>query len=265
MAIDTHTTILPQESALDEKSVGFIKPVGRLVNPVIESAEFAVRSTNVVQIDDEGVKKAAQHIHQKLVSESYTPRVWRTHPLHICPPEPYLPSDPLTKATLDWIFLISSLNFSFWSEKESESDRYGVEWRDGWHSEKREIWTGYWSLVAALNRALEENIPISSPAFYSSELLCPDSLIEHIFRPSAQSAETMPLLKERIAVMRQVGFILCNSFEGSFQGFLAAFQRHYNNQGTALELVQMVADTFPYFRDETWLENRRGEPYKHSQ
>jgi hypothetical protein len=48
MAIDTHTTILPQESALDEKSVGFIKPVGRLVNPVIESAEFAVRVSNFI-------------------------------------------------------------------------------------------------------------------------------------------------------------------------------------------------------------------------
>lgn len=86
-----------------------------------------------------------------MISESYTPRVWRTHPLHVCPPEPYLPGDPLTKATLDWIFIISSLNFSFWSEKD-EPHRYAVEWRQGWHSDKEEIWTGYWSLVAALNR-----------------------------------------------------------------------------------------------------------------
>lgn len=65
---------------------------------------------------------------------------------------------------LDWIFLISSLNFSFWSEKEKQEEVFGVEWRDAWSSgdasnegdssEKGEmqVWTGYWSLVAALDR-----------------------------------------------------------------------------------------------------------------
>jgi hypothetical protein len=67
----------------------------------------------------------------------------------------------------------------------------------------------YDSKIIRHSSAIEEDIPITDPAFYSSELLCPDSLIEHIFRPAVQSTETMPLLKERIAIMRQVGFILC--------------------------------------------------------
>jgi hypothetical protein len=87
-----------------------------------------------------------------MLSESYTPRIWRTHPLHICPSEPYDPSDPLTKKCLDWLFLISSLNFSFWSEKENPAECYGVEWRGGWDMDTTTVWTGYWSLVAALNR-----------------------------------------------------------------------------------------------------------------
>jgi hypothetical protein len=53
---------------------------------------------------------------------------------------------------LDWIFVISSLNFSFWSEKEGTPERYGVEWRSGWALDDKKIHTGYWSLVAALNR-----------------------------------------------------------------------------------------------------------------
>jgi hypothetical protein len=57
--------------------------------------------------------------------------------------------------------------------------------------------------------ALEEGIPITDPTFYSSESLCPDSVIAHVFRPAPQSAETIPLLKERITIMREVGFILC--------------------------------------------------------
>ena len=58
--------------------------------------------------------------------------------------------------------------------------------------------------------ALEEGIPITDPGFYSSETQCPDSLITYIFRAAPGSAESLPLLGERIAIMREVGAILCN-------------------------------------------------------
>ncbi|TFY64606.1 hypothetical protein EVG20_g5886 [Dentipellis fragilis] len=139
-------------------------------------------------------------------TESYTPRTWRTHALHLLPPEPYDAAAPGTRATLDWVFLVSALNFSFWSAREDSADgsRYGVQWRAGWDAplEPEVVHTGYWSLVAAVDRgafyirvgeggagademraaALDEDIPITSPAFYASEALCPDGLIEHVFR-----------------------------------------------------------------------------------
>ncbi|KAG1748560.1 hypothetical protein EDB19DRAFT_210141 [Suillus lakei] len=262
------------EKQIEESS---LPPTIHAVNPVVSSAEFVFEQTNIVKINNEAVKKAAQYVSpnydltrerhlsdrptqilQKVASESYTPRTWRTHPLHICPPEPYDPDDILTGACLNWIFLISSLNFSFWSEKEGQPDRYGVEWRTSWSSETTTVHTGYWSLVAALNRALEEGIPIIDPKFYSSETLCPDSLIAHVFRAAPQSAESMPLLNERLAIMREVGTILCNDdFGGSYLGFLEAFQRRHENQGTALDLVQFVTDTFPSFRDERMFNGRR--------
>lgn len=176
-----------------------------------------------------------EQVHERLISESYSPRTWRTHALHLCPPEPYDPLSPQTRATLDWVFFISALNFSFWSEKEGTDERYGVEWREGWGSEKRKVHTGYWSLVAAVDRgkysrpnltshgdrglndtmvtlvftALEDGIPITDPTFYCSEMLCPDDLIEEVFAPAPQSTETVPLIRERIQVLREVGYILC--------------------------------------------------------
>ncbi len=126
---------------------------------------------------------------------------------------------------------------------------------------------------------MEEGIPITDPSFYASEERCPDGLIEHLFRAAPQAKEGIPLLPERIAVMREVGAILCavsvrcsvcpslpnddacviQEFGGSFQGFIEAFQRRYNHDGTALQLVQMVTDTFPSFRDEHWFEGRRSQ------
>ncbi|KAH7876129.1 uncharacterized protein C8R40DRAFT_1043548 [Lentinula edodes] len=244
---------------LDEKVLTWSDEDSGL-NPVIDSAEFAYKQTNIVQVNDEGISVAARHIYHKIKVESYTPRTWRTHPLHLIPVEPYVASEPSNKKVLDWIFLISSLNFSFWSSREGHPDRYGVEWKSGWDDlgDSRRLWTGYWSLVAALNRALhDDNIPISDPYFYSSKVLCPDSLIESVFRPASQCSETVPLLQERISVMREVGFILCTSFGGSYQGFLEEFQRRHDGQGTALDLVKMVTDTFPSFRDEVFYNGKR--------
>lgn len=87
-------------------------------------------------------------------AEHYTPRTWRAHPLHLCPREPLSVQDASTKRSMDWIFLVSLLNFSFWSEKEGTPDRYGVEWRKGWDAEDddTEVHTGYWAMVASIDR-----------------------------------------------------------------------------------------------------------------
>ncbi|KAL6303165.1 hypothetical protein BKA93DRAFT_735508 [Sparassis latifolia] len=216
-----------------------------------------LQHSDIVGLNETGIKAAAKYIYERIQLESYTPRSWRTHPLHLCPHEPYAPDDPSTRECFDWLFLISSLNFSFWSEKEGQTDRYGVEWRAGWSLEERVVHTGYWSLVAAVDRALEEGIPLTDPAFYSSEILCPDSLLVHVFRPAPQSSEGIPLLKERIAILREVGNILCTHFSGSFYGFYQEFHRVNDGRGTALQLVQMVAETFPSFRDEFVYEGRK--------
>ncbi|KAF7301915.1 Queuosine salvage protein [Mycena indigotica] len=262
----THTaTPPPPADVYDEKTTVIVVDVPGTANPVVESSEFAYRRTNIVGINDSGVRLAAKHILDKMRRETYTPRTWRTHPLHLCPVEPYSPTAPSTKACLDWIFLISALNFSFWSEKEDGS-RYGVRWYESWEgSEKTRIWTGYWSLVAALDRALQESIPITDPQFYASETLCPDSLIEHVFRPAEGCTENVPLLAQRIAIMREVGFILCRAFGGSYQGLLDGFQREHDGKGTALQLVQKVVDTFPSFRDEVFFEGRRVCVWKRAQ
>ncbi|KAI0629643.1 hypothetical protein C8Q77DRAFT_1141513 [Trametes polyzona] len=235
-------------------------------NPVLETSQWAMKEIDLVKLNEEGIASAARYIHSQMQRESYTPRTWRTHPLHVCPTEPFAWDDPSTRACLDWIFLISSLNFSFWSEYEGQRGRYGVEWRSSWDPKSEVVvHTGYWSLVAAVDRALEEGIPITDPSFYASETRCPDELVEHVFRPAAQSVEGIPLLRERIAILRQNGAILCEKFGGSFYGFIRAFRNRYHDQGTALQLVKMVTEHFPSFRDESTFQGRRVYLWKRAQ
>ncbi|KAH9935106.1 uncharacterized protein BXZ73DRAFT_45440 [Epithele typhae] len=228
------------------------------VNPVLRSSRWALQEINLVKLDEDGITSAARYIHSRMHREAYVPRSWRDHALHICPEEPFSWASPSTRSFLDWIFLISSLNFSFWSELEGTPRRFGIKWREGWKSDKQVVHTGYWSLVAAVNRALEAGLPVTDPEFYSSPSRCPDSMVAHIFRMAEQSDEGIPLLSERVSILRENGDILRSQFDGSFYGFVQAFRKRYNDCGTALQLVQMVTETFPSFRDEHVYNGRRG-------
>ncbi|KAG8950547.1 hypothetical protein FRC04_007366 [Tulasnella sp. 424] len=254
-------------------------------NPVITSSEYVYKSTQrLVNLNEDGIKAASKYIHSRMSDTSYAPSTWRTQPLHFIPPVPpssggaaaidaYM-SQPAVKRTLDWIFFISAMNFSFWSDKSGE-ERYGVAWyEDGWLaafpeelesaglSPTREEYsavtttnsgasmtkyTGYWSLPAATNR---------DPS------LCPDSVIEQLFASGREQGsadvESIPLLAERINVLRRVSKVLCTRFEGSYVGLIEAWKKKYGDERTALQLVQMVVEEFEDFRDEVSWKGKKG-------
>lgn len=106
---------------------------------VLEGAEYVYNNAIDCALDMRSCKNAAAAIYEQMQVKSYSPATWATHELH-----------PKTKdeATLAFIFTMDLLNFSFWSEK-SDAERFAIFYKD-------RRWTGYWSLVAALQRALEE-------------------------------------------------------------------------------------------------------------
>ena len=108
---------------------------------VLESAEYVYDNGIDVAIDMRATKNAAEAIHEQMQRKSYSTAAWSEHELH-----------PKSKdeATVAFICTMDLLNFSFWSELPDE-ERFAVEFRG-----KR--WTGYWSLVASLQRALEEGL-----------------------------------------------------------------------------------------------------------
>ena len=123
--------------------------------------------------------------------------------------------------------------------------------------------TGVWSLLStevskslseltlpymAPSTALDEGIPITDPTFYSSEIRCPDSVIAHVFRPAAHCSEPIPLLHERIAILRQNGKILCKvggsddpppdlKFLFDFRTMVGVFLPLYKNSRSASHTV----------------------------
>jgi len=131
----------PELLALLRQSLGIgLKPKGSPPETrVLEGAEFVYDNSIDVALDPRSTKAAAETIWSEMREQGYSTKTWASHELH-----------PKTKdeSTVDFIFTMDLLNFSFWSEKGSD-DRFAVQY-------KGKNWTGYWSLVAALQRAIDE-------------------------------------------------------------------------------------------------------------
>ncbi|KAG0270518.1 hypothetical protein DFQ27_005596 [Actinomortierella ambigua] len=216
-------------------------------NPVLDSAEFIHKHSKHVFIPSDGIEEGAVKIYEAMKKTHYDTSKWKEHPLN--PKE-------CTKATVDWIFFVDLLNFSFWSDVDIQDtgvphpDRYRVT-LDGVG------YTGYWSMVAAVNRALEEGIPITTPSFFASPEKFPDEEITRVFR--SDTVEPIPLLKERIAVIREAGRVLVEKFSGSFIHCIAQANQ------SALKLVDILTSNFSNFRDENEFCGRKVQIFKRAQ
>lgn len=138
----------PELLALIRQSLG-LGPTSPTASPstgVLKSAEYICDNAIDVSISMSGTKAAAHTIWRLMQEKSYSTQTWSEHELH-----------PKAKdeATVNFIFTMNLLNFSFWSELPTDQ-RFAVEYKD-------RTWTGYWSLVAALQRALDEGIWVTFP------------------------------------------------------------------------------------------------------
>ncbi|KAL9622554.1 MAG: hypothetical protein Q9160_003051 [Pyrenula sp. 1 TL-2023] len=207
---------------------------------VLESAEFIYDNAIDVAIDASGTKAAAGLVWSLMKEQQYSAKTWSSHELH--------PQDK-NRDTVDFIFTMDLLNFSFWSSLPPD-DRFAVEYRG-------RRWVGYWSLVASLQRALDEDIPITSSDFWQNELECNEELLCYIFRSA--TGEQMPMIPERLACLREAGRVLYDKFECSFVNCIT------KANGSAAALVNLVADHFECFRDEDRFEGRTVRFYKRAQ
>ncbi|OKL57454.1 hypothetical protein UA08_07224 [Talaromyces atroroseus] len=208
---------------------------------VLQNARYIFDNAIDVALEPRQTKLAAETIWQQLQKKNYSTSTWTEHELH-----------PKTKdeSTVDFIFTMDLLNFSFWSEQTDESKRFAIEYRG-------RKWTGYWSLVAALQRALDEGIPITSPDFWLDEDEFNEDLLKHVFRSATE--EEIPLLEERFDCLREAGQVLDEKFDGSFVNCI------YDANQSAPGLVNLLANNFPCFRDESSFDGRTVRFYKRAQ
>lgn len=162
---------------------------------VLESVKFITENAKDVFIQEDKCRAAATEIYNAMLKNKYSTDTWSSHVLN-----------PKTKdsSTIDWIFTIDTLNFSFWSDIDKKdtgnpaSKSFAIEY-------KGNTYTGYWSLCAAINKALDNGVPITSPKFWASDSFTKDTLAQ-VFKSA--SNENIFLLDERFQVLKEAGEVL---------------------------------------------------------
>ncbi|KAI2632519.1 hypothetical protein GGS26DRAFT_79968 [Hypomontagnella submonticulosa] len=199
---------------------------------VLEGAEYVYDNSIDVALNMRATKNTAALIHNQMQEKQYSTENWSEHELH---------PKAKDKSTIAFIFTMDLLNFSFWSLR-PEDERFAVSYRD-------KTWTGYWSLVASLQRALDEDIPITDPHFWQNEEECNLESLRHVFRSCTD--EEIPLLEARLSCLREAGQVLYERYNCSFVKCIEAANK------SAAGLVNLLARDFDCFRDEFRFEGRR--------
>jgi hypothetical protein len=146
---------------------------------------------------------------------------------------------------VDWVFLADTLNFCFWNR---DSDpQYEVTY-------KGEKYTGYLAMCAAINRALDAGVALTSPAYFST---VPAATLGQLLE--GDGGVQIPLLEERAACLREVGRVLADRWGGSFGAVLEAAA------GSAPRLLELVLENFPCFRDGGLFDGVRVTFHKRAQ
>ncbi|KAJ5070226.1 queuosine salvage protein [Anaeramoeba ignava] len=199
-------------------------------NKVKNSAKFISENSKHVKINLEKIQNCSTFLLSFLKEKKLDISNWHNHPLH--------PSESNEK-TLDWIFLVDTLNFAFWSN-------FIVKYKENQYS-------GYSALLAAINRAIDNTIPITQPEFLSKITLLD---VEKIFH---SESEQILLIDKRCEFMNQLGQVVLKKFNGKFINVVR------NAQNDAEKLLDLIIENFPSFRDESVYKNQPVFFYKRAQ
>ncbi|XP_058828771.1 queuosine 5'-phosphate N-glycosylase/hydrolase [Topomyia yanbarensis] len=198
-----------------------------------ESGEFIVKHATFLKVNETAIQNLVKEVINGIQTKVIDVNNFSQHEYH---------PKPTDSHAANWIFLIDTLNFCFWTP--GNATKWKVEGQ-----------TGYFSLCAAVNRALKEGIDITNPTYYSKITL---EELEQILRSDDGNTKA-PLLQERVECLHEVGKVLLEKYDGKFENCVKACSN------SAVALLKLVVEEFPCFRDEATYNGQRVSIYKRAQ
>ncbi|MBN3314319.1 QSPP protein, partial [Atractosteus spatula] len=201
-----------------------------------DSGKFIAENSKDVFIEEEGVRRIAEMLYAKRGCKEFTAEGWK----QMNPLAPFCNTDD----AINWVFVVDTMNFSFWPDKEDQQCTVTY---------KGKSYIGYMSLCAAVTRALDEGIPITQASYFANMTL--DDL-KHVLR--SDNDVPMPMIEERHRALTEAGKVLLQ-YDGSFRQFMS------KGENSAEKMVMHIVKTLPSYRDEATFEGKKVSFYKRAQ
>ncbi|XP_008334899.1 queuosine 5'-phosphate N-glycosylase/hydrolase [Cynoglossus semilaevis] len=201
-----------------------------------ESGRFVAERSQDVFVEEDGVQKVAEMLFSLRHSDDLTASGWKKANL--------LAPEPTSDEALNWVFVVDTMNFSFWPENEAQQCEV---------THRGTTYTGYMTLCAAVTRAMDEGIPITDPKFFSQITA---EKLKHVLR--SDNDTPMPMLEERHKVLTEGGCVLLEH-GGSFRSFISQAGKD------ARKMVELIVQKIPSYRDETTYQGKRISFHKRAQ
>jgi hypothetical protein len=131
--------------------------------------------------------------------------------------------------TIAYLFVLDTLNFCFWPPL--GKPRWEIEYKSQWFS-------GYYALSVSLKKAIGSDIPITKTDFLANITL---EDLKRVLRGKGE----LQLLKERVEVLRELGQVLLDEYQGEASKLLKAAEN------SVVGLVYLISEKLPSFRDVT--------------
>jgi hypothetical protein len=193
---------------------------------VLATTAYVVEHAALVHIDLAAIERTAD----ELVKNEIQPPAWN-YDYH------YFDGTP---RTVNYLFLLDALNFSFWGEP-----RWQVIYRG------KEL-DGYWALAASLKQAIESD-PHTADADFLAHIT--PAALEAILRGKGK----IPMFPDRWRNARELGTVLRNLWEGE-AARLVELADH-----DAARLAGLVAENFSSFNDVAIYQGQEVRFFKRAQ
>jgi len=199
------------------------------MNKVLETTRHVIERSQQVTIDNLALASFAR----KLIKEGIEIPPW-SYDYHFF--------DGGHK-TVAYLLVLDSINFCFWPKQ--EADKWEVQYQS-------ETLSGYYALAASLKNAIESGIPITR-ADYLAEL--PLGKLRTILGGNGE----LQLMEERVRILNELGAFLITKFNGEAKRLVEAAEN------SALNLVRLLVENLPSFRDEAEYYGKTIYFYKRAQ
>ena len=197
-----------------------------ITDKILDSSKYVVDNSKHVKINTQKLDEFSKNIKAENV-------------------EHWLKSSPIDinkfslNQRVNFLLIMHSIGFSYWG-----IPKWAIEY-------KGRLFDGSYGMVVALFKAIENNYPILNYDYLAN-------ISENDFSKILAGNVQIPLFAERLKIIREMGNIVNERFEGDFMNVLSEVN-------SDVDLLNIIIDNFPSFNDKSNYKDKEILFYKRAQ